>query len=180
VIACSPPPTKASGSFVPDMDMRVQNGAAALRKFPLPGFLAGSSVTQKSYDRWLQRKAKAHVGRDRKRGNGTATVAEYKAAIHQAVVDSDGRDFYTGEELDWSLLSTWDNDEAKAQRRAYKKLFALLPSVDHVGDGLGPADFVICSWRTNDAKNDLTLDELLELCQRILDHHSRSAPGPLS
>jgi hypothetical protein len=29
------------------------------------------------------------------------------------------------------------------------------PTVDHVADGLIPSDFVICSWRVNDAKNDL-------------------------
>lgn len=122
------------------MDMRAQTGTTASRKFLLPGFLGGTSVTQQSYVRWLQRKAVAHVKRDKKRGNTTATVAAYKAAIHAAVVASGGRDHYTGEELDWSLLSTWNNDEAKHHRREYKKRFALLPSVDHVGDGLGPAD----------------------------------------
>ena len=40
------------------------------------------------------------------------------------------------------------NEEFKAKRRHYKAALALLPSVDHVGDGLGEADFKICGWRT--------------------------------
>ena len=35
----------------------------------------------------------------------------------------------------------------KGNRNALKR--------DHVGDGLGAADFKICAWRTNDAKHDL-------------------------
>jgi len=41
--------------------------------------------------------------------------------IHAAVVRSNGKDAYTGEELDWSLLSSWNNDKAKAQGSDYKK-----------------------------------------------------------
>jgi hypothetical protein len=46
-----------------------------------------------------------------------------------------------------------------------------LPTVDHVGIGLDKADFKICAWRVNDAKNDLGLDEFLELCSQVLEHH---------
>jgi len=55
--------------------------------------------------------------------------------------------------------------------RNYKKEFALLPTVDHVGDGTGPLDLKICSWRTNDAKNDLPLSEFISVCQAVLKHH---------
>jgi hypothetical protein len=55
------------------------------------------------------------------------------------------------------FVSKYDNDESKKDRRKYKALFGhLLPTVDHVGDGLGEPDFKICGWRTNDAKADLT------------------------
>lgn len=133
----------------------------------MPTFLDGV-VTREAYVRWLQRKAAAHVDRDRKRGNGAATVSEYKRAIHNAVCASQGRDAYTGEQLDWSLLSKYDNDESKQGRRGYKARFALLPTVDHVGDGTGPADFKICGWRTNDAKGDLSLEEFIALCAKVL------------
>ena len=121
-----------------------------IRKYQLPQFLS-AVVTQSSYERWLHRKAIAHVRRDRKRGNSKATNEAYKITIHKAVITSDGLDYYTGEKLDWSLISKYDNEQSKANGRHYKKSLALLPTIDHVGDGRGDADFRICGWRTNDA-----------------------------
>jgi hypothetical protein len=138
-----------------------------MKLFDLPPFLNGI-VTREAYVRWLQRKAIAHVKRDRKRGNISASVSEYNRAIHNAVCASGGRDVYTHEQLEWNLISTWDNDESMQGRRIYKAKFALLPTVDHIGDGTGPADFAICAWRTNDAKGDLTLAEFVALCERVL------------
>lgn len=51
----------------------------------------------------------------------------------------------------------------------YKIKFAMLPFVDHVGDGTGKAGFKICSWRTNDSKSDMTMDEYVELCMKIVE-----------
>lgn len=123
------------------------------------------------YSRWLQRKAAVHVRHDKKRGNSGATIAAYKKAIHMAVIASAGNDHYTGELLDWSLLSQYDNEQSKARGRVYKKQLAALSTLDHIGDGLGEPDFVISAWRTNDAKHDLTLQEFLALCQCVLQHH---------
>ena len=81
--------------------------------------------------RWLQRKAQAHVNRDRRRWQKKLLVSEYKRAIHAAVLESGGRDFYTGEQLDWWLLSKYDNTKSKASGTAYKRKFAVLPTVDH-------------------------------------------------
>jgi hypothetical protein len=138
-------------------------------KYPFPPFLDGV-LTRPAYTAWLQRKAAAHVKRDRKRGNPSATIEEYKLAIHKAVLASEGCDVYTGETLRWDLVSTYDNEASKAAGRSYKATLALLPTVDHVDDGLGPADFVICAWRTNDAKNDLSFGEFLALCRRVIAH----------
>lgn len=140
------------------------------KKYQLPSFLLGQ-VQQEVYERWLRRKAQAHVKRDRRRGNETAIGEEYRVAIHAAVLECSGHDAYTGEELDWSLISQYDNDESKENGCHYKWNFALLPTVDHVGDGMGPADFKICGWRTNDAKHDLELTEFLTVCQSVLEHH---------
>jgi hypothetical protein len=107
----------------------------------------------------------AHIKRDRKRGHEEATNEKYKLAIHQAVEESEGKDAYTEEPLDWTLLSKYDNNESKAGRAQYKKRFALLPSVDHVG----PTEFRICGWRTNDAKNDLSYQEFVDLCRKVID-----------
>lgn len=89
-------------------------------------------------------------------------------AIHEAVIECDGKDAYTHEELDWHLLSTYDNKKSQKEGRAYKLKLSLLPSVDHVGDGTGKADFKICSWRTNDSKSDMTMDEYVKLCRKII------------
>jgi hypothetical protein len=139
------------------------------RKHSMPKFLEGV-VTPEAYERWLGRKARAHVKRDRDRGHVTATCALYKEAIHAAVILSEGRDIYTGERLDWTLLSKYNNEESKAGRHGYKSGFALLPTVDHVSAGGTEASFRICGWRTNDAKNDLPLESFIELCQRVLIH----------
>ena len=138
------------------------------RKYQRPAFLE-SIVDQKTYDKWLQRKSQTHYRRDKKRGNTTATGAVYKMAIHQAVISCQGRDAYTREKLDWHLLSTYSNKESQSRGRLYKKEYALLPSVDHVGDGLGEADFKICSWRTNDSKSDMTMEEFISLCRKIIE-----------
>jgi hypothetical protein len=100
----------------------------------------------------------------------------YKQAIHRAVDRSGGQDFYTGFPLRWDQISKYNNKDAKERRREYKKEFGDLPTVDHVADGLGPADFEICSWRVNDAKNDLSLAEFLELCRVVLAHSVAEKP----
>ena len=140
------------------------------KKYALPPFLAGT-VDQAAYQRWLEHKAQAHVRRDRKRGNLTAIGEAYRVAIHAAVVDGGGRDAYTGESLNWSLLSRYDNIESAEGGRTYKHGFALLPTVDHVGDGLGAVDFKICGWRVNDAKHDLDMPAFLGVCRAVLEHH---------
>jgi len=113
------------------------------------------------------------VRRDRKRGNLTATIEAYKKAMHQAVAHSGGRDHYTGEGLNWSLIGKYSNLESQTHGRRYKAGFALLPSIDHVGDGLGEADFKICAWRTNDEKNDLGYEDFVALCRLVVKHFDR-------
>jgi hypothetical protein len=148
------------------------------RKYQLPDFLSATPLTQAAYERWLHGRAIAHVRRDKKRGNTTATNETYKIAIHKAVIRSGGCDHYTGEALCWSLVGRYSNEESKAQRRHYKATLALLPSIDHVGDGLGEADFKICAWRTNDAKHDLTHQEFVALCRRVVEHFDRPDRSP--
>lgn len=145
-----------------------------LRKYTIPAFLL-AAVAQAVYERWLHRKAVAHVRRDRKRGNQAALNEAYKWAIHNAVCQSGGNDAYTGEALHWHLISKYNNQASSQGRRQYKAGFALLPTVDHVGDGLGVANFKICGWRTNDSKNDLSLEEFIDLCHKVICHQKTSA-----
>ncbi|MGC2692897.1 MAG: hypothetical protein WA228_09380, partial [Desulfobaccales bacterium] len=122
----------------------------------------------KEFDKWLDRKANSHIRRDRNRGNTNAKREEYKIAILEAVNRSKGNDAYTGKIMRWDLISKYDNDQSKSKGREYKKKFGDLPTVDHVDDGRGSPQFNICSWRVNDAKNDLTLDEFIAVCKDIL------------
>lgn len=138
--------------------------------FALPGFLR-SRVSQEAYSRWLSRKAAAHLKRDRARSTHEITGSDYRQRIHSAVCASGGIDFYTGEPLAWEMLSTYRNEDSKAGRAAYKAGFALLPTVDHVLLDDGRYDFVICGWRTNDAKHDLCHAEFIQLCRRVIAHH---------
>ena len=82
-----------------------------------------------------------------------------------------GKDAYTGEKLDWTLIGSYANDASKEQKRKYKHTSRYSSTIDHVSDGLGLADFRICSWRTSDAKHDLTEVQFLDLCRAVLDHH---------
>src|SRR5262249_22685976 len=122
-------------------------------------------------------KAVAHVKRDRKRRHN-CSVAAYKKAIHAAVIDSGGRDAYTGETLVWRLISKYRNKDAQKGRHEYKAKFALLPTVDHVAAGARNASFRICGWRTNDAKNDLSHKTFLDLCKMVLEHAGYRVEGP--
>jgi hypothetical protein len=143
------------------------------RKRSLPQFLEGR-VHPQEYERWLKRKAASHFKRDRKRNYHNITAAAYRDAIHQAVLQSKGRDFYTGEELDWSLLSQYDNHESESGKHAYKAGFALLPTVDHLDSSLPNSGFCICAWRTNDSKHDLSYQAFIELCIKVLKYANYS------
>jgi hypothetical protein len=137
-------------------------------KHTMPKFLGGI-VSPEAYDRWLKRKAAAHLKRDKNRGH-QCTGAAYREAIHAAVVLSEGMDAYTGEKLEWHLISKYKNEESKRGRHTYKATFALLPTVDHVTAEATEASFKICAWRTNDAKHDMPIDTFQDLCKKVLEH----------
>lgn len=113
----------------------------------------------------------AHTKRDRKRYDPKdCTISNYKNMIHAAVLAGGDRDYYTGLPLDWTLISKFDNDEAKAGKGEYLRKFGDLPTVDHVHGADGTLHFVICSWRVNDAKSHLSEDEFCNLCEQVLHH----------
>lgn len=136
-------------------------------KYEIPEFLKGV-VEQVTYNKWLERKARSLRKRDKKRFDDVETLAEYKERIHKAVYDSSGNDYYIGNRLDWSLIGTYRNEESKLKRGIYKNKFAHLPTVDHLNGWKETIEFVICSWKVNDAKNDLSRKEFLELCKKVV------------
>jgi hypothetical protein len=109
-------------------------------------------------------------------------LCDHRGGIPQAdprgVCDHGTQDYYTGDPLDWSLVSTYSNEESPAGRTAYKLGFAALPTVDHIPGEAGRYGFVICSWRTNDAKSDLTREEFVELCRKVIARADRVSSSP--
>jgi hypothetical protein len=75
--------------------------------------------------------------------------------------------------LAWEKINTYDNAKSKELRRIYKKSLGNLPTVDHFGDDLTAEQFRICSWRTNDCKNDLSDEELVGFCQVVLSYYEK-------
>jgi hypothetical protein len=142
--------------------------AADNKRYALPKFLL-DVTPEKVYRKWLDRKAVTHHRRDKKRFMAVAPTEMYRLEIHRAVMASEGKDFYATEFLDWPLLSKYRNEPSKGLRKKYKQAFALLPTVDHVGDAEGRPHFVICAWRTNDSKGDLSYKEFVEVCARVLE-----------
>lgn len=131
------------------------------KKYSIPLFLK-NVVSEETFVKWLSRRAKSQVKRDRGKGK-ECTISQYKNMIYDAVLYSKGKDAYTGEELDWSKISTYDSVKIG------RKDLLNMPTVDHEVDSNGNNTFRICSWRTNDFKNDLSISELKAICRLILE-----------
>lgn len=149
-------------------------------KYRFPDCLREQNVDEAAFLRWLHRKAQAHVVRDRERGLQGISVAKFKEAILRAVVEAEGRDYYTRQLLDWHLISTWDNVKASQKRAMYKREFWNLATIDHDFADRDKPVFHLCSWRLNDSKGDQTIDELLALTDAIRAHQNAAGVLPLS
>ena len=143
----------------------------AIKKIEAPSFITGGEV-RKKYKKWLYSKADSHYKRDSKIHNNKFSKSDYRIALHEAVKLSEGLDHYTGKKLDWHLIGSWDNKKAK-EIQGYKRKFKNLPTLEHVyrEDVSITLEFVICGWAVNDAKNDLSIDEFIELCKEVVEYH---------
>ena len=119
------------------------------------------------YRKMLQRKAVAVTRRDKRR-DGKYSVKEAIEAIHEAFHRCNGFDPYDGSKLAPELLGTYDNNRSKEKGAAYKREMAMLPTIDHVTAKPVP-DFEIVSWQTNDAKGDMSPDEFIAYCYRVVE-----------
>jgi len=128
--------------------------------------------------KWLRGRARAHGKRDDGRGHAEVTVKSYMRLIHEAVTASNGRDYYTGQPLDWNLIGTYSNTESKQGRHAYKRKFDRMPSVDHEEAGAVSATFRICGWSTNDSKHAMSTTEFLDLARALLEYAGWTAMPP--
>jgi|GEM_PF-774403 hypothetical protein len=139
--------------------------------FP-PSFVK-AAITDVQYRTWLTRKAKYIIAEDRSRKRPcvkNATERLYKELIHKAVNQGGQFDPFTGETLQWELVCTWDDSNVKNLDESVFKKYALLPTVDHADPYGRSIDFEICSWKINRSKNNLTPQEYVALCKRIVGH----------
>jgi hypothetical protein len=127
--------------------------------YHLPDFLKGKKVDEKTFKKWLDGQAKRHVKRDKGR-KISCSIGSYKEKIYKAILETEDKDFYTQERMDWTKIS-------KFRKESRRKDFLDMPSVDHDFSN-GNVAFKICTWRTNDCKSHLTIKELKEFCQAIL------------
>lgn len=144
-------------------------------KFELPKFLEGR-VNPEYYNRWLKRKARAHIIRDRKRIPEILSNSDFQHRIHKAVEESNGVDYYTGKPLEWEKLSQYNNEDSKNGKSKYLKELRQLPTVDHE---FAPESmefvFRICAWETNDCKSHLSHAELIVFCESVLQHNRKKS-----
>lgn len=131
----------------------------------------GIKFNMDDFEKWINRKANSLCRRDKKRTKGifNLTPMQYVEGICNAIKESPVFDFYTGDKLDWTQIGKYTNEEAQELGPDIKKKYAMMPTVDHA-DAKPEPNFRICTWRTNDAKNDLTLDEFRKLCLKVLRH----------
>jgi hypothetical protein len=140
-------------------------------KYPPPDFLNGH-VDIETYRKWLDRKALSLRKRDRnqKKSLTLPSKAEYKKSIHEVVCRSGGRDAYTGNQLDWRLISQYNNKKSQQGGREYWACFKKLPSIDHANGIPGKLDFEVCGLQTNDSKSWLNYKEFVEFCRQVVSH----------
>ncbi len=82
---------------------------------------------------------------------------------------SQGLCAYTRKKLDWSLIGTYDNLEARSSGAEYMRKFSRMPTVDHNGNEKdGIPKFQICSLAVNDAKSHMSEQNFIQLCRDVL------------
>lgn len=142
--------------------------ARGARKYPIPAFLSAKGISQEAFGRWLDKVTVAHLVRDRKRIKEQIVPAIYRRAIYHAVIERPGRDYYTGEELDWTLLQHF------AGKRIPEREEKKVPTVDHENISATEPVFRICSMRTNKCKSDYEVAELVEFAKALIEYQEEA------
>jgi hypothetical protein len=136
--------------------------------YMLPPFLQGV-VSLKDYRDWLDHKANHLWVRDNKLNRPCAKenpIRAYKQKIHQAVIDGGEFDPYTGEKINWELISKVKTLKREEYVNDFLNANAMLPAVDHIN----PEEFgfEICSWISNESKSCMTPEEFVGFCQKVV------------
>ena len=150
------------------------------RKYSLPPFLSG--IVSQVLRTIVAPESSGSRTSNLLRGNVTAIGEVSREAIRSVWRAKDATLIPANLSTGSSSANTIMTDQRHRVRK-YKRDFARAssPTVDHVSDGLGSANFKICGWRTNDTKNDLEMSEFLSVCRAVLetsmDGSAVSLPG---
>jgi hypothetical protein len=143
--------------------------------YTLPPFLKGICMPEK-FRKWLGAKAEGLFQRDQRLGRSCAahgSKASYKKAVYDAVMANGVADPYTGDSLNWAIISTWDPVGKNYDPGTFKEKYSLLPTVDHTNPDNNTLEFEICSWIVNSCKNDMNRDEFLAFCKKVVAYRSQ-------
>lgn len=150
------------------------------KEYQIPSFLTKVKISQDEFGKWLDKVTNAHLRRDRKRLGGQKILpVTYRKAIYKAIKDSCGRDYYTGEKLDWNLLQHFAGTKISNGRDK------LIPTIDHEKLSATAPIFRICSMRTNKCKSDYSVAEVLAFAETLIQYqknkkHPNKAMQPTS
>jgi hypothetical protein len=147
--------------------------ARGAKHYPVPAHLNALGISQEDFGKWLDRATNAHVKRDRNRTSKSIKPVVYRQAIFRAVCDGGDLDYYTGEHLDWRLLSYFSKSDGSGRDQR------LIPTIDHDGLNTEAPVFRICSLRTNKCKSDYSSEQMLEFCHAFITHQGRRTRVPL-
>ena len=134
-------------------------------------------MDSRTFSKWLNAKATQLRNRDKKRFRRLNWQIRdknwYKCEIESAFGKcDDGKDYYSGELLNWDLLGRYGTDyeyNVEIKRK--------VPSFNHVfeDNNTGTFHLVICSWLVNDMISDQRIEDVIFLCQKIKTHRNIAA-----
>lgn len=153
--------------------MKISNVINPPLVYPLPPFL-DNILSQSFYLDFINIRALRMYERDKglKRLCAINSSKElYKEAIHKAITQTGLYDPYTGDEMHYDLLLTWNQNRAHSEGYAYRVQFMLMPTVDHKDPESEILDFEICSWQVNTCKNDLNVTDFISYCKKIVSNY---------
>ncbi|MGB7569428.1 MAG: hypothetical protein WBM07_16315 [Chitinivibrionales bacterium] len=143
----------------------------------LPPFLVGI-LSLKDYHYWLRQEAHHLRNSDLKLKRSYAlenSLTAYKQKIHQGVLDGGEFDPYTGDKINWNLISKEKPHKKNDFIANYLNDHALQPAVDHIN----PEEFgfEICSWISNQSKSCMTSDQFVDFCRRVISFRDKAGKG---
>ena len=107
---------------------------------------------------------------------------KYFTAVCKAIKSCEGKDYYTGKPLNWQITLEPKKESPDREKQGVETAERQeRVTFDHLnGRNLEDLQFALCAGKTNDAKNDLTEDEFLALCEAVYNYKkSKSGPSGL-